>query len=779
MIRHRHFNAVTLIVLAVVVANALYLFGIFDPNPVNTDSGLGVVSKGGLFPGLAYIDPNNGFSSQALGHLAALDWLHGHVPWWNPFEGIGVPLAGEMQSAALFPLTLLLALSTGQVYFHMTLEVIAGLSTYFLLRRLVSSPVPATVGGIAFALNGTFSWFAHATVNPVAFLPLCLVGVERALDAALDGRIQRWSLLAVALALSVYAGFPELAYIDGLFVIVWVLSRCIASRWSDVRRFVASTAIGGAVGLMLCAPIAVAFVDYLGASNIGPRDSTIGSSSFQGAFAPPMITPYVYGPIFGFHPYDHTGTLTYIWGNVGGYLTASLVFLALIGLTGRRHRALRLSLALWIAVSLGRTFGAPILWGFVNLFPEMTKVAFYRYAPPSWELAAIVLAMLGVDDLISRRVQYWRVLAGFAGGAGAIAMAGFGGWPLVSRLKGAPNHLAWFNASLAWAVATVVVIAVAIVLLQRRLWLIVLCTVVVVDVLAMFVTPMFSAPRSASVDIGAVTFLQRHIGNYRFFSVGTIEPNYGSYWQIASLDVNDAFVPNPYSNYIKTSLDPNVTPLSFPVGVPLSPTGPSPVQELREHMAAYERVGVKYLVLPAGTAAPVPIGSSPLPKVYEDHMAAIFELPRPVPVFQSANGSSCDVIRQTIDSATVSCRAPATLVRDEQYMSGWSATVNGRSGPVYESGGLVQSVPLPAGTSVVVFRFVPPHTGLALCAFALALVVLVGPVGLRLRRSLRGHEDAMVDTGGSSAGLNWTFASRSSPPGRPRAASHGRLSRDS
>ena len=46
---------------------------------------------------------------QALGHLVATDWFSGHVPWWNPYEGLGVPLAGDMQSGAFFPPTLLFA----------------------------------------------------------------------------------------------------------------------------------------------------------------------------------------------------------------------------------------------------------------------------------------------------------------------------------------------------------------------------------------------------------------------------------------------------------------------------------------------------------------------------------------------------------------------------------------------------------------------------------------------------------------------------------------------
>jgi Bacterial membrane protein YfhO len=737
VVRHRDFIAVVLVVLAVVVANGLYLLGVFDPNPLNLDSGLGLVTKGGLLPGVPYIDPNSGITAQALGHLAVLDWLHGHLPWWNPFEGIGTPLAGAMQAAALFPLTLLLALSTGQLYFHMVLEATAGLATYFLLRRLVSSRAAAAVGGVAFALNGTFAWFAHAAVNPVAFLPLCLLGVERAREGAADGRIRRWWILALALALSVYAGFPEVAYVDGLLVIVWALVRLVGLRAPDLRRFVASTALGGVAGLMLCAPLAVAFADYVPATDLGPHATVIGNAFFQGPFAPPMVAPYIYGPIFGFQAFDHTGTLADVWRSVGGYLTASLIVLALIGLTGRRHRPLRLTLALWIAVALGRTFGAPVLWGFVDLLPEMKKVAFYRYAPPSWELAVIVLAMLGLDDVLRGAVSHWRVLTGLVGGAGAIAMAGFGAWPLVSRLVGAPGHLEWFAASLAWSAATVVLIALAIVVLRGRARLVVLCSVVVVDVLAMFVTPELSAPRSASVDVGAVTFLQRHLGDYRFFTIGSIHPDYGSYWQIASADINDAVIPKLYATYIKTHLNTNVDPLTFSGGNQLSPSGPSPLQEFDDHMSAYEKVGVKYLVMPPGTAAPTPVWSAPLPRVYANRTASIYQLPHPVPMFESTAGSACRVLHETIDSASVSCRAPATLVRDELYMPGWSATVNGRSVPVDKSDDLVESVRLPEGTSVVQFSFVPPHMGLALWVFVLGLLCLLGPAGLRAGRRLR------------------------------------------
>ena len=106
----------------VILANATYLLGIFNPNPINQVSGLGHILTPGLLAGQNNIDPNIGFTAQAFGHLAAMDWLHGHIPWWNPFEGIGAPLAGEMQGAALFPLTVFNLMPNGQVFFRLALS---------------------------------------------------------------------------------------------------------------------------------------------------------------------------------------------------------------------------------------------------------------------------------------------------------------------------------------------------------------------------------------------------------------------------------------------------------------------------------------------------------------------------------------------------------------------------------------------------------------------------------------------------------------------------------
>src|ERR1019366_7638917 len=59
--------------------------------------------------------------------------------------------------------------------------------------------------------------------------------------------------------------------------------------------------------------------------------------------------------------------------------------------------------------------------------------AFFRYADPSWELAAVVLAALGIDD-IARRVTRRRVLIVSVATTGLIATwAALTAWPLLSH----------------------------------------------------------------------------------------------------------------------------------------------------------------------------------------------------------------------------------------------------------------------------------------------------------------------------------------------------------
>ena len=723
--RWPHAFPVALIIGAVALANALYLSGTVDPNPLYQQSGLATRLQPGWLPGLDTIDPNAGFNSQALGRRAVLEWLRGRVPWWNAYEGIGAPLAGGMNSAALFPLVALMGFPSGQVTFFAVLETVAGIAAYLLLLRLSVSRAPALAGGIAFALNGTFAWFRYVASNPIAFLPLLLLGLERACEAADRERRSGFGLVAVALALSLYAGFPETAFLDGLLAVTWVIARAASLRGASRTRFLAKVAGGGVTGVLLAAPIVVPFLDYLVYADIGGHTGAFANVHLQTEALPMLLLPYVYGPIFGFTAYDRTSTLTSVWSNVGGYLTTSVATLALIGMLGRRLRPLRVGLVLWIAVALGKTYGITAATLLLNLVPGVSVTAFYRYVWPSLTMAVVVLASLGFEDIVIGEARRWKVAV--AVGLAALVTAAFriGAIPELARLVGAPHRHAWALASTAWAGALVVAVGTAALLLRGGLRTALITSLVMLDATTLLIVPELSAPRAATLDVAPVTFLRAHLGTSRFYTLGPIQPNYGSYFGIASINVNDTPIPRAWSSYIVDKLDPGAVPLIFTGTRPQDPrTRPAAAEAFLEHLASYQEVAVKYVVAPAGFTFPKTPVSESLRLVFSDAVATIFELPHPRPYFEASVGE-CTLEPAGRERVRTSCPRAFTLVRRELFMPGWKAFADGETLRVEKGGELFQAVEIPAGTHVVRYRYAPPYFGAMLLAFASGVLVLV------------------------------------------------------
>lgn len=740
MLRYgRRHLPVLLIIAVVVIANEPYLFGPFRSSPALLYSGQGVHVGGAVLAGDPSIDPNYGFMSQALGHRAIEDLLHGHIPWWNPYEGIGMPLAGNMQSAALFPLVVLELVPWGLLLSHVILEAAAGVATYLLLRRLRLSTAPAVAAGAAFALNGTFSWLAHAPVNVVATLPMVLLGVEMARDAARDTRTGGWVLLALGLALSIYAGFPETAFIDGLLAVLWAAARLPGLGTRRSARLAAKLAGGAVTAALLAAPLLVAFLDNLQGADVGGHGGALANAAIPATGAAQLGMPYYLGPIFGYLQNGRPSGLFIVWGNTGGYLSIAVVMLALIGAAGvygRPYRALRAVLAGWALVCSARIFGAGWALGLINLIPGVSRTAFYRYCPPTVELALVVLAALGVEDLGSRPLRSRAAwLAGAAGGSAAIVAVLVRQAAPLTSLPGsalAPLHL-WREASVGWALFSVAAVAAA-GLLRSHWRKAALGAFLSLDAVVLFAVPEFSAPRHGSLDTAPIAYLERHLGQQRVYAMdGALQANYGSYFGVAEINDNDLPVPGLWARYVSTRLDPNADPLTFTGFTRLNPDGPSAEASLLSHLDAYRAASVRYVLVPAVVALP-----PPLVKVWSDPQTAIFRIPGADPLFQTV-GSRCGVRAGSPDTATVDCTGPATLVRRVLDEPGWQASAGGGTLAISSYGGAFQAVHLPPGRSTVRFSFRPPHLPLGEAAWLAGwAVVAVGAVTGR-RRSAGSH----------------------------------------
>jgi hypothetical protein len=728
VLRGRPIGPLPIVGLCILLAHLPYLLGIFDPNPLLQQSALGLDIKRGLLPGGDTNDPNAGFTSQALAHRAILDWLHGKAPWWNPYEGVGSPLAGELQCAAFFPFIILLALANGQVYLYLVLCLIAGYSTYFLLQRLSLNPWACCAGAVAFGLNGTFAWFRYAPSNPVCFLPLMLLGIELVRQAAQERRRGPWWIIGLGFGLSILGGFPETAYLDGLLAGVWALVRLRGLARVAARRFLAATAAGAAMGIALAAPVLVAFVDYLPSASLAGNSGNITHSYITGRGASTLLFPYAFGSLWGFTSGSGGQIVDQMWGRTGGYLTVALILFAAVGLIGREHRALKLALVAWILLLVGRSYGVAVVSDLLELIPGMSHVITYRFMNPSLSMAVVVLAAFGVRDLLERRTPRSHLLVASATVTVLAVAAAVNAFDVDQAVRGVST---WEYVSFAWGFATILVITTLTVSPRlRRLAMVVVVAFLPVEAVVMFVIPELSAPRSGNVDLAVVSFLKSHIGLDRFATLGPFAPNYGSYFGIASINENDLPLPKGFAKLVSTKLDPNANPVFFTGVTSNDPARLSPEDAFDRQAATYAALGVKYLLVPPDDPTPDPRGVT-LTAVYADPLATVYRLSRVAPYFQDRT-AGCTVERWTEQTATVDCAQPSTLVRNELEIPGWTARVNGHTRPLGSTRLFQQSLSLPAGRSTVSYRYEPAHVGLAAGAGVAGVVAF--PVSGMIRR---------------------------------------------
>lgn len=583
-----------LILLPFLVELPLLIFGL-STNPIWQQSGIVEGVKTGLLPGLSYGDPNVGWTTQALGHLSAEDWLHGTIPWWNPYSGIGLPLAGEMQPNAFFlPFVFLLLLHNGVLWLKIAMQIFAGLATFALLRELKLGRLAALTGGALYALNGTFAWLPGpvAVINTIPFLPLLLFGIERArkIDGS-DGIIY----IALAISGSLYAGFPEAAYINGLLALSWFFYRLIIEE--NKMRLAMRIVSGGALGLLLTTPLLVAFGDYLLRTNTFSQHG-LGSASLPWQALPTIIFPYIYGP-----EADSFGSsfLSAIWGNTGGYVGTAAIFFALVAFQIKKYRGLVYLLSGWIIIAMAKSFGIQPVMLLMNHVPFLHDAAFYRYSPLSWEMALIIILAISMDNLSQQKLKIHFPIFGTLALVGvAIYMAWpwhtVWNWPHAQAIK--MSALLGINVFWAALVLFTVVLVWYCADKKYRRWM--LSAILILDSAVFFMVPEFSGVQPGKIDKPAIHFLNSHLELQRFYTLGSLEPNYSAYFDIASINHNYLPIASNWTNYLDKHIFPQLPNSSGVIFWAPWYGGKVGVSAFVRFFKNYESLGVRYVILNKG-----------------------------------------------------------------------------------------------------------------------------------------------------------------------------------
>ncbi|MGC9270215.1 hypothetical protein [Acidiphilium sp.] len=597
-LRQPHLLPLTGLVLFPCLASIFLILGVVQADPADVYSFLATGAKSGMFNAApTWLDPTIGLITEAQGHLAALDWLHGIIPWWDPYTGIGMPLAAEMQTLAFFPpFVFLLALPHGWLALRLSIQILSGITLYALLIDMGTTRLAAFVAGALYGLSGTFFMVPHGA-TPLPFIPLLLLGLDRAARAAQANAPRGWGWIAIATSLLVYSGYPEVAFFGGLLAVVWSIARFAtigAARW----RFTGKLALGGALGLTTTLPLLVPFLHYLSHAFVGPHTYEFAMIDMPRQGDALELLPFLYGPIGPPTPADlpaaFSAQIGPAWGQVGTWFgpVAVIGALALLVRPGR-HRVIAFSLAGFILLWSARLLGLPGVRELVNLIPEVARADTIRFVTPAMDLALLILTGLAIDQW-QRHGRLTRRLSSLAG---AILLALLAG-AVASNLT---LLRVWYHAapalrdfaSLACAIDLLCAAGVLLMLTRRPSpkTLTLLAVFAVADAVLGFGSGQLSARRDARLDLGGVHWLQRHQGLSRLFTILPFGPNYPAAYGVAAINASQLPIDAAWMRYMRHQLDQDRPFATFDLAG----------RSVRDHRRAFEAIGVRDILALAGT----------------------------------------------------------------------------------------------------------------------------------------------------------------------------------
>lgn len=591
----REWPAIAGLVLLPVIVAAPFLLGMLKGDPALYYGALGVGARSGMLPlGAPFFDPPIGIIVQAQGMLAAKDWLAGTVPWWDPFTGIGVPLAAEMQTLAFFlPFVLLLRFWQGWLILRIVLQAMSGLALYALCRDLGLRRSASFVAGAFYGLCGAF-FMMPQTTGPLPFIPLLLLGVERAARAAEAERPLGWGVIAVSLSAMQYGGFPETAFCGGLLAACWTLARGFAlPDWRCRRRFTGKIVIGLILGFAMAAPLLVPFAHYVGRSYFGPHNGMFALIPLPEAGRALSVFPFLFGPP-ALSPERllagraAVAQLSAGWLELGCWFGLAPIAGALCAGADRARRGLVLALLAFVSVVAMRMAGIGPVRHVLNLIPLVHFVNIVRFAAPAMDLALLILMAIAID-----RWQRGARLGMPARAAVFVFMAALAACVLVpvspvlaAWFRTAPPSVVWFGiVGSASGVLTACLVLWAVGRASSRRTVRAVSATMVTYATLGFLGTQLPASRTGHLALGGVHWLQRHQKLSRMFTVFPFGPNYPAAFGVASVNANDLPIAADWNDYVERRL--RLTP-----GLTLAQIA----HTVSHHLAAYEAVGVRYVV---------------------------------------------------------------------------------------------------------------------------------------------------------------------------------------
>ncbi len=351
--------------------------------------------------------------------IAWKNTLHGQIPLWNAFNGMGSPFIANYQSAYFYLPTWITfpfynlggvrALRWGLSFVVMCHIIWAGIGMVLLVRRLQLPPISQMISGLAF----TGSSFLLARVNfismvyAIAWFPWLVWAVELVISqktkTTIWKKVVSSSPLVLIMTMQLLAGHAQITWYCILFTIIWVLLRSWKNK--EFFRIVINLTIFACCGVIALLIASVQLLPTLELLINSQRASEVGFEyATNYSLWPWHLFTFLSPNIFG-----SPGNGTY-WG-YGSFwedaiyigLLPLLIALSTIKKIFHKLKHSRLIRYLWgvviisILLSLGKNFPLfPFLYRFIPTFDLFQAPARYMV----WAVFSLsILAGIGTSEL--------------------------------------------------------------------------------------------------------------------------------------------------------------------------------------------------------------------------------------------------------------------------------------------------------------------------------------------------------------------------------------------
>jgi hypothetical protein len=691
---------------------------------------------------------------------------HGHLPLWNPYSGLGMPLAFNWESAPFglpaligYLVPLQLAYTVGVL----VTVVVAGTGAYVFARVLRLGVVASAFVGTVFILSGPMmslvGWSSTSVGSWSGWLFATAVLVIRGRRRSLN-----ICAFAVVVAMTIYAGHPEttllLVVALALFLLVIFGQRALGLGASGpILRPLIDLVVAGLAGVALSAPLLLPGMQLIGQSgrtstgnyaSVTIPDHAVLQLIFQGFDGLPVASSHWFGSV------SYQWTANYVG------LIALVMAVVAIGTRWRRPEVVALSAVITVMAALALV---PAVASGISGLPLVGNVILSRALVPLG-FGLSVVAGFGLDALVrAHSVAQIRHWAGGAFGFGALLLVLI--W-LLGRGHLPPDEARIREASFLWpAISALVGLAVV----AGLSWVArrdsrsnrirvgrVAGGILLACETAFLVTagvPLWSSSTHVVTPPPAVISLQKTVGS-SLVGVGAescigstflgapevgILPEANILFQVHELAIYDPLVPNAYFSAWRSlagteggspylyQFCPAVTSVTlarqFGVAFVLEPQGAKgPTGSVFVRAIGNEQLYRIPGAAPA-TTVPAPTGK-PLPSNDAAGTPVKVDYPDPATWRIATNAATPQVLRLRITD-----------------VPGWHATIDGRPLDLQRFSGVMLQARLPSGRHTIVVHYWPTDFTIGLILAATSTIGLLSAVvvGRFHRRRSATHKD--------------------------------------